>query len=522
VTVTDPAGRPAPGAAASAASAAAAAPSTAAPSTAASGRAVIAVDLGTTATKAGLVGVDGALLGLGRATYPLLLDGGAGRAEQDPDAWWAALGDAVRAAVREAAAAPGGAPELAAICVVGQGPTLVPTLPDGRAAAPAITWLDRRAARHVAAAAAALGHHGWTVSLLGSARFLAETNTAAYDAAGWFLSAWDHLAFRLTGEAAAALADPAEAPTPGEAFRAGLDQRAAPPGVPAGTILGPLLPGPAAELGLPVGLPVVAGVNDAIATFLGAGLTRPGQAIDTGGTSGGFGLYTEREDRVPGLWPGTAPYPGLHYLGGAMAGTGKALEWFTDQALAGQASLDVLLVEAAAVPPGADGLLFLPYLAGERWPLHDPTARGAFVGLTLRHGRGHLLRAVLEAAAYAIRHVAQPIRAAGLPFTELRVTGGTAASPLWNRIKADVLGVDVLVPEVIEASLVGAAVLAAAGVGAHADVPAAVAAMVRVASRVAPDPLAIAAHDRAFAIYEGLHAPLADANAALGALEGRA
>ena len=287
-------------------------------------------------------------------------------------------------------------------------------------------------------------------------------------------------------------------------------------------MLGGLLPGPAATLGLPVGLPVVAGVNDAIATFAGAGVSRPGQAIDTGGTSGGFGLVTATAEHCPPLWDGATPLPGLRFVGGAMAGTGKALEWFVDQALGAEAGLPELLAEAERTPPAADGLLFLPYLAGERWPIHDPSARGAFVGLTLRHSRGHLVRAVLEAGAYAIRHVAEPARLAGLPFTELRVTGGTAASPLWNRVKADVLGVEVVVPEQTEASLLGAAIIGAVGAGAWPDVPAAVAGMVHVASRIAPDPGATSIHDRAFAVYEQLHGQLQAANEALGALERRA
>jgi xylulokinase len=204
-----------------------------------------------------------------------------------------------------------------------------------------------------------------------------------------------------------------------------------------------------------------------------------------------------------------------------MAGTGKALDWFVADALGGAAPLTTLFAEAAPVPAGSEGLVFLPYLAGERWPLHDPSARGAFVGLTLHHGRGHLARAVLEAAAYAVRHVAAPARRAGLPFTELRVTGGTAASRLWNGIKADALNVEVAVPAVTEASLIGAAILAAAGVGAHPDLWAGIDAMVHVAERIAPDPAAVATYDRAFAVYEELHARLAPANEALGALDPR-
>ena len=480
-------------------------------------RVVVAIDLGTSAAKAGVVSLDGRLRGEGRAAYPLLLDGEPGRAEQDPGAWWEALRFAVAGALVQAAA--GGPLEPAAICCVGQGPTLVPTAADGTPVGPAVTWLDRRSGAETAAVAAALGRHGWTVTLLGSARWLAASSPALASRAAWFLSAWDHVGLRLTGVAAAALQDPADAVSAGEARAAGLDVRSAPRAVRAGTVLGGLLAGPAGELGLPAGLPVVAGVNDAIATFLGAGLTVAGQAIDTGGTSGGFGLYVATPLALPSLWTGPAPLPGLSYVGGAMAGTGKALDWFVAGALGGAVSLATLLDEAAPVPPGAEGLVFLPYLAGERWPLHDPAARGAFVGLTLHHGRGHLARAVLEAAAFAVRHVARPVRDAGLPFTELRVTGGTAASRLWNGIKADVLGVEVAVPAVTEASLVGAAILAAAGVGALPGLRAGIDAMVHVAERIAPDPAAVASYDRVFAVYEELHTRLAPANEALGALD---
>lgn len=482
-------------------------------------RAVLALDLGTSAAKAGIVAIDGRLRGDARAPYPLLLDGEAGRAEQDPDAWWDAILRAAAIAMAQAAA--DGPVEPIAICCVGQGPTLVPSAADGRAVGNAVTWLDRRSGAEAAAVAAALGRHGWNVTLLGSARRLAAASPGVASRASWFLSAWDHVALRLSGVAAAALQDPADAVTGDDAQRAGLDARSAPPGVRAGSVLGGLLPGPAAELDLPAGLPVVAGVNDAIATFLGAGLTAAGQAIDTGGTSGGFGLYVASPVAAPPLWTGAAPLPGLWYVGGAMAGTGKALDWFVADALGGAASMATLLAEAAPVRAASEGLVFLPYLAGERWPLHDPSARGAFVGLTLHHGRGHLARAVLEAAAYAVRHVAGPARDAGLPFDELRVTGGTAASRLWNGIKANVLGVQVVVPAVTEASLIGAAILAAVGAGAHPDVRAGLAAMTHAAERIAPDPAAVAVYDRAFAVYEELHATLAPANEALGTLDRR-
>ncbi len=480
-------------------------------------RILVAVDLGTSAVKAGALSLDGRLRGFARVPYALLVDGAPGRAEQRPEAWWAALARAV--SIARAQAAVDGPADPIALCVVGQGPTLVATAADGHALAPAITWLDRRAGAETVAAAAAIGRQGWVVGLLGRARLLGALHPEVVESAAWLLAAWDHVAFRLTGVAAASLQDPAEAITPAEARAAGLDERIAPPAVRAGTVIGELRAGPAAELGLPLGLPVVAGANDAIATFLGAGLTEPGQAIDTGGTSGGFGLYVDGPVAVPPLWTGPAPLPGLHYVGGAMAGTGKALDWLADDALGGSTPLAGLLAEAATAPVGAGGLLFLPYLAGERWPLHDPAARAAFVGLTLRHRRAHLVRAVLEAAAFALRHVAAPAVAAGLPFTELRVTGGTAASRLWNQVKADVVGVEVAVPRVAEASVTGAAILAAVGIGLVPDERAGLKALVQVAERLAPDPAARAVYDRLAPEYEELHTRLAPTNAVLGSVE---
>ncbi|HXG40958.1 MAG TPA: FGGY-family carbohydrate kinase, partial [Candidatus Limnocylindrales bacterium] len=182
-------------------------------------------------------------------------------------------------------------------------------------------------------------------------------------------------------------------------------------------------------------------------------------------------------------------------------------DWLREEILGG-ASLETLLAEAAAVPPGAEGLVFLPYLAGERSPIWDPSARGAFVGLTLGHRRGHLVRAVLEAAAFAIRHVAEPIVAAGIEVREMRVAGGPARSELWCRIKADATGFPVAVPEVFETALLGSAILAATGVGAYPDVAAAIERMVRVARRLEPDPAVRPTYDAAFGVYRALYPAL--------------
>jgi xylulokinase len=193
-----------------------------------------------------------------------------------------------------------------------------------------------------------------------------------------------------------------------------------------------------------------------------------------------------------------------------MAATGAALDWFAREVLGG-APVAELREEAAAVPPGADGLAVPPYLAGERSPLWDPSARGAFVGLTLRHGRAHLARAIIEAAALAIRHVAAPIQDAGIVVRAMRACGGPARNDGWNQIKADVTGFVVEVPRVREATVLGAAIVAATGVGAHADLPTAIRAMTAIERRFEPDPARARTYDGVYEAYVGLYPAISGA-----------
>jgi len=212
---------------------------------------------------------------------------------------------------------------------------------------------------------------------------------------------------------------------------------------------------------------------------------------------------------VPGSFSTIAPLPGLYSVGGAMAATGRALDWYRLDVLGGAASTERLIEEAGTIAPGADGVVFLPYLAGERSPLWDPSARGAFVGLALGHGRAHLTRAILEASAFAIRHVAEGIVAAGAEVRTMRVCGGPARSETWNQVKADVTGFTVEVPAVLETAVAGAAIVGATAVGAWPDLPAAIRGMTRVARRLEPNPANRERYDATFAAYRRLHPAIA-------------
>ncbi|HUP54470.1 MAG TPA: FGGY-family carbohydrate kinase, partial [Methylomirabilota bacterium] len=276
-----------------------------------------------------------------------------------------------------------------------------------------------------------------------------------------------------------------------------------------GAVVGVVTAAAADALGLRAGIPVAGGTNDAFASYLGAGLLEPGDAYDPGGSAGGFGVYWHEPVAVAGAFVTPAPVAGLFSVGAAMAATGRALDWFREAIVGGDITTTRLLEEAAATPPGAEGVVFLPYLAGERSPIWDPTATGVFAGLTLSHGRGHLTRAIVEASALAIRHVAAPMLAAGVTVTAMRACGGPARSDAWNQIKADVTGFPVLVPDVLETAVLGSAILGAVAIGADRDLPSAIRAMTRIDHRLEPRGEFAETYDRLFAAYTALYPAVA-------------
>ncbi len=233
----------------------------------------------------------------------------------------------------------------------------------------------------------------------------------------------------------------------------------------------------------------MAGGGDQAAGAVGAGAVKPGVVALTLGTSGVVFAATpaplvEPEGRlhafchaVPGTW---------HFMGVTLAAAGS-LQWYRDT-LAGAESFEALVTEAASAPAGSGGLLFLPYLSGERTPYPDPLARGAFVGLTVRHRRAHLTRAVLEGVAFSMQDCFALLAGAGLAAVDqVRVAGGGAKSPLWRKIVASVLGVELVTVNSTEGAAFGAALLAGVGGGAWSDVPSACEATITITGRDAPD-----------------------------------
>jgi xylulokinase len=254
----------------------------------------------------------------------------------------------------------------------------------------------------------------------------------------------------------------------------------------------------AALTGIPAGTPIVAGAGDQAAGAIGMGITRPGAVSATIGTSGVVFAATDRPATDPKgrLHTFCHAVPGRWHVMGVTQAAGLSLRWFRDQLAAG-VSYDQLTAEAARVPPGADGVLWAPYLMGERTPHCDPNARAALVGLAASHGRGHVVRAILEGVAFSLRDSFSIFAELDVPVAHVRLGGGGSQSALWRQIQADVYGHTVDTASAEEGAAYGAAILAAVGIGRWPTVDAACDALVHEATVTMPQPeVANAMNDR--------------------------
>lgn len=458
--------------------------------------AVLGVDAGTSSLKAGLFGVDGRPLGIARARYPVLAPAPDAR-EQHPRDWWTALVGACREVLDHAPPKT----RVLSIALGGQAPTLVATDNQLEPTHAAITWLDPRPAVEAERMYARLGQ---PVPVWGSwpaqCAWFVRNRRDAMRTTRWFFGAPDYLTSRLICRPVALLEV-----TDAELAAAELDGALFPPVWTPGEVVGELPASVAAELHLPAGTPVVGGHVDGLLGVLGSGVQAVGDACINGGTSGTFSVVCDP--------PSGFPMFGVHVAGTATNTSGAALDWFAthiDQQP--DRPYPDLLQVAESVAPGADGLVFLPHLAGERGSTADAHARGAWIGLTLAHDRRHLLRALLEGVAFSFRSMQDWLEQNGVPVGELRCVGRQAHSDFWNQIKSDVLNRPLLVPEAAEAAIVGAAVLAAVGVGAYAEFWDAARRMVHIRRIFEPDPGRATLYAELYQTYASLYPALREAN----------
>jgi len=452
---------------------------------------LIGLDLGTTRLKGAAYRPDGTLAAA--TSRPLSTSSPApGRVEQDPEAWWRGVQDVL---------AELGPADALAVC--GQINTHVFLDADGKALRPAISWADVRAAD----AGRAISPPQGASSVEARYLWLVANEPDLASRVRWILLPKDWINFRLTGVMAT---DPASAPglVAGGAYRPSI--------LPDVRRLLPPIAEETALLGTAGSVRVAVGTQDGVAAICGCGDLDAGTAFDVSGTSEVVGILSSQRHAGAGV-RGVIPMP-RHYLhaGPTQAG-GGSITWAL-RACAPTLTLDGFLDAARTSPPGANRLLFLPYLLGERAPLWDPQARGVFFGLSLAHRQADLCRAVLEGVAFAIRHLLETIEG-GLPerATRMFVSGGGAKSPLWNEIKAAAAGRTVCCPANVETGTLGAAMIAAAASGAHPTLAAAVAGMRPAFARVEPD-LDRARYDALYAVYRELYPSLRECFARLAAI----
>jgi xylulokinase len=271
--------------------------------------------------------------------------------------------------------------------------------------------------------------------------------------------------------------------------------------------------------GLRAGTPVMAGTVDSASAALEVGVVEPGIAAEMTGTSTVVIIPNDSGLTEPALIAMPHALPGLHLLLGAMVSSGGCLRWFRDQL--GQSEVqaaaqqkidpfDLLTQQAAGVPLGSDGVIFLPYMMGERSPLWHTNARGVFFGLSLATRKAALTRSILEGAAFALRHNVEVAMSAGAEVREMRSVGGCSRSDLWNQIKADVLGLPVLLPRTSVGSPFGAAILAGMGAGAFPDVRKSLLEMVKLERRFEPIQANHEKYSRIYQVFRDIYAHLKD------------
>ena len=463
---------------------------------------ILAIDIGTTSAKAALFNPDGSCLALERRSIQGQTGANPLEQEIDPRQWGWAL-EGLLAALTQGRT--GGLRDVQCIAVSGNGPTLFPVDAKGYPLYNALTWMDRRAFDESKEVETKLGRKLDPAYNLPKALWFKKNMEAVYKETRHFMSCPEYICALLSGRWVSFL------PAPGyekiiwddkSLELLGLDKDKFPPFVRLGEIVGGVSSRAAAATGLPAGTPVVAGGPDFIVSLIGTATTRPRRACNRSGTSEGINLCWEK---------GLRRHKGLLYMphvvepyeniSGVISSSGRALSWYMENLNPAPIDQGEFFGLAAKAAPGADSLLFLPYLAGERAPIWNPQARACFIGLSLRHGRAEMARAVVESIGFAMRDVMEVMASTGARVEELRVTGQPSGNAMLNRIKADITQVPIKVPEFREAELLGDLCVALTALGQFPDLAAAAENLVGLGECYEPDVSKKILYDELFALY---------------------
>ncbi|MCL4274845.1 MAG: xylulokinase [Anaerolineales bacterium] len=484
----------------------------------------IGIDSSTTATKALLMNERGDVLGVASSEYtyetphPLW-------SEQDPSLWWRGTVQSIREVLQKTGV---DASQVKGIGLTGQMHGLVLLDEDGEVLRPAILWNDQRTASQCDAIRLKLGREnliritgndaltGFTAPKI---LWVQEHEPVVWKRARHILLPKDYVRYKMTGAfgidkadgAGTILFDLTKRNWSAEVTSAlEIPAEYLPPTFEGTDVTGGLTSSAAKELGLPAGIPVFGGGGDQAASAVGTGAVRAGVVSVSLGTSGVVFAATDSPVIEPDgrLHAFCHSVPGKWHLMGVMLSAAGSLRWHRDTFAPGT-DFDSLLKPAAQIPAGSDGLFFLPYLTGERTPHPDPLARGAFIGLTVRHSLPHLTRSVLEGVSFGLRDSFELMKGAGLEnISQVRVTGGGARSPLWRQILADVLKAEVVTVNTTEGAAYGAALLAATGSGAFRSVESACDTSVKITGSISPNPTQVDIYQKYYEVYRELYPAL--------------
>ena len=492
---------------------------------------VLGVDVGTGGTRAVILDQNGRLLASATEEHEPFASPQIGWAEQNPEDWWRACGIAVRKAL---ASAGFGGDQIGCVGFSGQMHGAVMLDATDEAVRPALIWCDLRTEKQCQDLTQRIGAEELIRLTCNPAlpnftltKFLwvRENEPENWKRVRSVMLPKDYVRFRLTGDRATDMADASGTLMLDVAHRrwsdevlqaAEMEKSLLPRLFESSEICGKVSVAGAAATGLQQGTPVVAGAGDQAAGAVGMGIAVPGAVSATIGTSGVVFAATDCPalDAKGRLHTFCHAVPGRWHVMGVTQSAGLSLRWFRDRFGAGGSengtdSYERLTAEAAAIPPGSDGLLWAPYLMGERTPHLDPNARAALIGLTASHKRGHVVRAILEGVAFSLRDSFTLFAEMNVPVRNIRLGGGGARSLLWRQIQADVYGREVEILEAEEGAAYGAAILAGVGAGVWSSVDTACSEVVKVAQRVAPQPAVVERMNTSYAAYRRMYPAIA-------------
>jgi len=497
---------------------------------------MMGIDVGTTGTRAIIVRPDGHIVGAATGDHQPMKMAKPGWAEQEPEDWWRATLVAIRGALEQAQLK---GSDIDAVGFSGQmhGVVLMDSTP--AVLRPSLIWCDQRSQAQC----------DWITATVGAERLIKLVSNPAltgfsapkllwirdeepktFERAAHFLLPKDFVRFRLTGEFATDVSDASgtllfdvtNRRWSREMLSAlDLDAKLLPRAYESVEITGQITPEAAVLTGLSAGTPVVGGAGDQAASAVGNGIVEPGLTSATLGTSGVIFAYTEAPKLDPRgrIHTFCHAVPGKWHVMGVTQGAGLSLRWFRDNFGASESwyarhtgadAYDLIINEAREIPPGSGGVLWLPYLMGERTPHLDAQARGMWFGLTAVHTRAHLIRSILEGVAFSLRDSIEIFRELKIPLEQIRSSGGGSRNFTWREIQADIFGMELVTLRTSEGSAFVAALLAGVAAKTYSSVSEAAAEAIQVKESMTPLAENVRAYDRYYQVYRDLYPAVRD------------